>query len=306
MDRNDIGWRGNFTAIITPFTQTGGIDAKKFQRNIDLLIQEGVDGIIATGCTGEFWSLTDDEKIRLYQLAKETVAGRVPLLGGTSHMLTEHVIALSNRAKKEVGVDGIMVTPPFYILPNEREITEHYSQISSRVGLPILIYNIPKRQGVTTSPKLLARLSDIDMVVAVKQSSGVFEDVVETIGLCGEKIVVFSGHSVTRGFPCVAMGADGFVSSVEPQVMGKEAIDLYALSASGDTELPRKLQHKLIELDEVVHGIGTFPSALKAAMNLLGRPGGYPRSPILPLTDEETAKLESALERIGFLQPTFK
>ena len=115
-------------------------------------------------------------------------------------MLTDQVINLSQRAK-ETGVDGLMITPPYYILPNEVEIIEHYEQISENVDLPILVYNIPKRVGVTTSPALLLKLAEINNIVAVKQSSSGFSDVVETVELCGEKIVVFAGHSVTRGFP---------------------------------------------------------------------------------------------------------
>ena len=297
MNKNDVQWKGNFNAVITPFNENGQINNLDFQKNIELLIGEGINGIIVAGCTGEFWALSDDERVELYSLAVEAASGKVPVIAGTSHMLTDQVINLSQRAK-ETGVDGLMITPPYYILPNEVEIIEHYQQISDNVNLPILVYNIPKRVGVTTSPALLLKLTEINNIVAVKQSSSGFSDVVETVELCGEKIVVFAGHSVTRGFPCVAMGADGFVSSVEPQIMGKTAIELYEISKSGNTENARNLQQKLIKLDEAVHGLGTFPSALKAAMNVMGRPGGYPRKPILPLNEGEINKLESIMSKI--------
>ena len=297
MNKNDVQWKGNFNAVITPFNENGHINSLDFQRNIELLIGEGINGIIVAGCTGEFWALSDDERVELYSLAVEAAAGKVPVIAGTSHMLTDQVINLSQRAK-ETGVDGLMITPPYYILPNEVEIIEHYQQISENVDLPILVYNIPKRVGVTTSPALLLKLAEINNIVAVKQSSSGFSDVVETVELCGEKIVVFAGHSVTRGFPCVAMGADGFVSSVEPQIMGKAAIELYEISKSGNTDNARNIQQKLIKLDEAVHGLGTFPSSLKAAMNVKGRPGGYPRKPILPLNEGEISKLESIMSKI--------
>jgi dihydrodipicolinate synthase/N-acetylneuraminate lyase len=135
----------------------------------------------------------------------------------------------------------------------------------------------------------------------VKQSSDKFEDVVETVRLCRKKIKVFAGHSVTRGLPCAIMGVDGFVSSVESQIMGQDAIRLFKLAQTGDLSAARELQYRLIHLDNAVHGIGTFPAALKAAMNLVGRPGGYPRPPILPLTDKEEDKLKVALKEIGLL-----
>lgn len=298
MNRSDINWAGNFTAVVTPFTKQGAVDEAAFRRLVDLLIREGIDGIVATGCTGEFWALSDEERIHVHKLAVDVAAGRVPVIAGTMDMITDRVISLSKRANS-VGVDGIMVTPPYYILPNEEEILLHFRRISDEVDTPILVYNIPKRVGVSASPALLTKLSDIDHVVAVKQSSGTFEDVTETVRLCGNKIRVFAGHSVTRGFPCVAMGVDGFVSSVEPQVMGRDAIRLFEVSRSGELSAARELQYRLIQLDHAVHGIGTFPAALKAAMNLVGRPGGYPRSPILPLAKKDEDTLRAILKAIG-------
>jgi len=300
MNRNDITWQGNFTAIVTPFKKDEAIDEVAFQKNVELLISEGIDGLVVTGCTGEFWALSDEERTHVHKLAVEAATGRVPIVAGTSHMLTNKVVELSKKAKS-VGADGVMVTPPYYILPNEEEIIEHYRRVSEEVDIPILVYNIPKRVGVTTTPELLGKLCEVENVVAVKQSSGSFDDVVETVRLCGDKIRVFAGHSVTRGFPCVAMGTDGFVSSVETQIMGKEAIELYPLSASGQNDAARALQYRLVQLDHAVHGFGTFPSALKAAMNLMGRPGGFPRSPVQPLSEETLERLRSVMHSIGLL-----
>jgi 4-hydroxy-tetrahydrodipicolinate synthase len=215
-------------------------------------------------------------------------------------MRTDISVELSKRAR-EVGVDGVMVTPPPYILPSEEEIFEHYRRISEEAGMPILIYNIPKRVGVGVSPELLLRLTEIDNVVAIKQSDESLEVVIETVRLCGDKIKVFAGHSVTRGFPCAVMGVDGFVSSVETQIVGKEVIGLYKLSTSGDLELARKIQHKMFALDHAVHGLGNFPSALKAAMNLRGRPGGFTRSPVQALSDNKLKQLKKMMGNLGLL-----
>jgi len=300
MNRHDIDWKGMFTAIVTPFTKTGEIDESAYRENIENLMDEGIRGLVVTGCTGEFWSLTDDERIRVYQMAVETSKGKVPVIAGTMGMVTREVVELSNRAKA-VGVDGVMITAPYYVMPKEKEIMRHYQDISSKVGLPILVYNIPNRVGINLTPDLLSKLCDVDCVVAVKQSSPSFDEVMQTIRLCGEKMRVFAGHSDTRGFPCIAMGADGGVSSVETQMLGKEAIQIYDAIVSGDFESARKIQCKSITAAGIARMYGVFPSGLKACMNLLGRPGGFPRPPVSPLVEQEIEGLRDALVEAAFI-----
>ena len=304
MDRNDIGWKGNFNAVITPFKQSGDVDEGLFQQNIDLLIQEGIDGVIPSGSTGEVSSLTDAERIKLYELTVEVVAGRVPIIAGTAHVNTDRVVALSRRAKA-IGADGLMITPPHYALPNEREVIEHFQEVSSQVDLPIMVYNNPGRVGISVSPTLLAKIAKIENVAAIKQSSKDFSEFVATLRLCRNEVKIFDGLSMIRGFPTAAMGANGFVSSVDSPVMGREAVDFYKVCTSGDNEAAQKLQYKLLGLEALAaRGLGTFPASVKAAMNLLGRPGGYPRKPILPLTNEEMAQLEVILENVGLMEPS--
>jgi 4-hydroxy-tetrahydrodipicolinate synthase len=302
MDRRSVQWEGNFNAAVTPFAADGAVDEAKFERNVSLLIDEGIDGIVVTGCTGEFWALSRDERVRLFGLAVRTAAGRVPIICGTSAIRATEVIELS-RAAEKAGAQGVMITPPYYALPSQREILVHYQKVSDSIGLPILMYNIPKRQAVGIGHDLLQRLADVDRVVAIKQSAPGFDDVSDAVALVGDRIRVFAGHSVTRGFPAIAMGCDGYVSSVEPQVMGKDAIQLFRLSKTSP-EAARKLQYKCIALDNAIHGgVGTFPASLKAAMNMLGRPGGYPREPLLPLTEEESGRLEDVLIKLALLTP---
>ncbi len=304
MDRNDIGWRGNFTAVTTPFKQYGEVDEALFQQNIDLLIQEGIDGIIPSGSTGEVSSLTDAERVRLYELTVEVVAGRVPIVAGTAHVNTDMAVALSKKAKA-IGADGLMLTPPHYALPNKREVFEHFQEVSSQVDLPILVYNNPGRVGISIPATSLAKIAKIENVVAIKESSKDFSDFVATLRLCRNEVKIFDGLSMIRGFPTAVMGADGFVSSVDSPVMGKEAVGFYEVCTSGDNEAAQKLQYKLLGLEALAtRGLGTFPASVKAAMNLLGRPGGYPRKPILPLTKEEMSQLEVILENVGLMEPT--
>lgn len=301
MNRDSVQWQGNICAIVTPFNRDGSMDEQSFRENIRLLMSEGVDGIVVAGCTGEFWSLDDDERLRLFDMAMEEAGGKIVVIGNASAIRTSDSIRYA-RAVKERGLDGIMLTPPFYARPGEREILAHYQAVSDAVKLPILLYNIPSRQAVQVPMNLLLQLCEVDTVVAIKQSAAAFQDVMETLRLCKEKLRILPGHSVDRGVPSVLMGADGYVSSVEPQILGREAISMYALTKSGNLEEAQRVQFRCIELDHAIHGgAGTFPASLKAAMNMLGRPGGYPREPLLSLTDDEEKKVRHTLKSLNLL-----
>lgn len=299
MNRNDIDWRGNFNAVVTPFTKTGAIDENAFIKNIELLISEGIDGIVVSGCTGESWSMTSEEKVHLFKLAVEVADKKIKVIAGTTGIITSTVIELSLAAKK-VGVDGVMITPPYFAAPNFREVVEHFYRISDAIQHPIVLYNIPHHQGIDLTPGEIAELGDkIEYIVAVKQSAKSFQEIIETIRIAGKNLLIFAGYPAVHGFPCAAMGADGIISSVEPQVMGKEGINLYNLAVENRVQEGRALQYKCLALRNVVRG---ETGLLKAAMNILGRPGGYPREPLLEATDDQKIYLKTALVEIGLLK----
>ncbi len=296
-----VDWVGNLNAIITPFAKDLSVDTKAFRDNIEFLIQEGIDGIVACGCTGEFWSLTDTERAALFREAKSQAKGRVPVIGHVSHLMYQNMLELA-RAAQEAGLDGVMATPPYAALPNEAEVTGHFELLAQATRLPILIYNVPKRHGYNLSPAFLARLAEIPGVAGIKQSSNDFMDVVETVRLVAGKVRVLVGRSITRGFPAKMMGVDGFVSSDDPQLMGREAVRLYTLAAEGRLTDALDLQQRCIAINKAIHdSLGTPPAALKAAMNMMGRNGGYPRPPILPLDGAQTARLREILETYGLV-----
>jgi len=301
--REDMkGWKGCFCAIVTPFKQNGEIDRELFCGNIELLIDEGIDGIIVSECTGESWSLLDEEKKELFELSVKQAKKRIVVVGGTGEINTQHTIKISKYAK-DAGMDGIMVLPPARIIPNEREITTFYQDLSNAVNIPILVYNVPRRQCVDIGPKLLSKLAEIKNVYGVKESSSYYNRVLRDIRICGDKLRIFTGHSAVRGVPSILMGAVGWISSIETQIMGKEAISMFNLIGKGKIEEAKRIQYRCMELDEgLFEGkVGTFPSFLKYAMNLVNRPGGYPRKPILSLTDEQKKRVESLLKKLNLL-----
>jgi 4-hydroxy-tetrahydrodipicolinate synthase len=299
MNRDTVrSWAGNLCAVITPFRENGEIDRDAFKANIKMLIAEGIDGFVIAGCTGEFWALADDERNELFALARQA-SPDLPVIGNASDTLTSRSIMFARRAK-ELGLDGIMLTPPPYVKPSEDEIHRHYQAVSDAVKIPILMYNIPSRQAVNMKPALISRLADVDTVVAIKQSTDSFQETMDTIMLVKDRILLLPGHSVERAFPVLMMGADGFVSSVEPQIMGREAAEIFDLVKEGRHDRARAAQFRCIALDHAIHGgVGTFPASVKAAMNLLGRPGGWPREPLLPLNAEQTKRLRGVLEGLG-------
>lgn len=301
MNNGKVDWRGSFCAVVTPFEADGEIDGSAFCANVDRLIGEGVDGLVVAGCTGESWSLDPKERLRLFKLAVDTAAGRVPVIGGTSGIDARAVAAQSRAAREEAGCSGAMILPPYYAVPNPREILAHYEHVSREARTPILLYNIPKRTGINMSMELLDRLADLEWIVAMKQSSNDFVELEQTVAAVGERINVMAGHSAERGVAAILMGCAGFVSSMESQVMGAEAISMARLAGAGDLEAARRVQMRTLKLDKAMRQVGTFPANLKCAMNVLGRGGGHARRPLLDLDDAETARVRDILDGLGLM-----
>ncbi len=301
MNDGKIDWHGNIVAVATPFSKDGEIDGTKFTENIELLLSEGAHGIAVCGCTGEAWSVTPEERLFLFRLARKVVGKGVPVIGGTSGIDIRKVSELSSAAV-EAGCDGALVMPPYYAVIGEREILSFFKELSDTARVPIFLYNMPKRTGINMSPDFIARICGLEWIVALKQSSNDFAELATTIDACGGLINVFAGHSAERGYASVAMGCVGFVSSMEAQIMGAEAISLYELAKAGKVEDGRRVQARTLTLDKAMRKIGTFPSNMKTAMNLLGRPGGYCRRPLLDLNESETAQVQKILDDLGLLK----
>jgi 4-hydroxy-tetrahydrodipicolinate synthase len=297
MNNGKVNWQGSLTAAVTPFTRDGTLNEQAFCDNLALLVSEGVHGLVVSGCTGESWAITPSERRHLVRLAVDVAKDLVPVIAGTGTISTDAVIEMSQQAKA-AGAAGVMVLPPYYCMAGRREIVEHYRAISAAVEHPILLYNVPRRTGFNLTPDVVEELAEIEWVVAIKESSNDFIQTAATIRKVGDRLLVFTGHSAERGVPAVLMGADGYVSSTESQIMGREAIAMYALAKQGDIARAREIQMRALALDEMLKPIGTFPGNLKCAMNLLGRPGGYPRRPLLPLTATQEDQVHAGLQRL--------
>lgn len=295
MNTHTVDWHGSFAVIITPFTRDGEIDEDGYRGVVDLVIEAGCHGLISAGSTGEFFLMTDDERRRVFSIAVDQAAGRIPVLAGTSATRTEDVVSLTRYAA-EIGCDGAMVLPPIYIGLDERETVEFYSRVAGESGLPIMLYNSPLAVMTELPARLVERLADIDNVVAIKDSSLDMQQMSDLVRLCGDEIRVFVGTEDLL-LPAVAMGAVGTVAMV-PQVVGNMAVELYEAAASGDLGLARELHKKIARVYEIFN-VGSGYIAIKESMNMLGKPGGFSRPPMLPFTDEQRSELREILEDVG-------
>jgi 4-hydroxy-tetrahydrodipicolinate synthase len=289
-------WKGVFPACVTPFAKDGAFDKDATRKMIDMFIAEGASGLIVAGSTGEWFSLSEQERIDLFAVSKEHAAGRVTVIGGTSAIHTDEAVRLTQAAKK-LGLDGVMVLPPPYALPSRREVVNHFVEIG-RVGLPIMIYNNPPRTSINIDAGLARDLAKIDTIVALKDSTRDLYQMSETIYAVGDEIAMFAGLEPYI-MSNVHRGAVGTVSMMGNVCM-PDMVEYFNLCASGRWEEAKGPQKTVDRLYHLLSNLGA-PNYVfvKEAMTLLGRPGGgLLRKPYLPIEDAMRAKLKAGLDAI--------
>lgn len=287
-------FRGTFTVMITPFDASGAIDLAATASFVDWQIASGIHGLVPLGSTGEFLSLTDPERSAVARTVIETAAGRVPVLIGTGAESTIDVIRYSREAEA-MGADGVMIIPPFYSTPTEDELFEHYRRIGEALSIPIMIYNNPATANVDLTPRIVERLSRIDNVRYIKESTMDVTRIRDILELCSDRMTVFGG---IMGFESFLAGAEGWVA-VGSNVMPREMADIFTLcSDRKDIEGARAIYKQVLPLIRLVGG-HRYVSASKAALAAMGRYVGEPRTPRLPLPQSEIAEMREALVRSG-------
>ena len=301
MDRNSIDWSGVFPAMTTPFDDDGKIDEKEFAASVDRLIDAGANGFVVAGCTGEFWTLSHEERARYYSLAVEAVAGRVTLVVGAGAVTVDETVKLTKMADK-AGADGVLILPPYFVKLTDDEIFAHYRDVVSQTRIPILLYNIPGNAVNALSPALVRRLADLDTIVAVKESSGDWNNFYATLIAVAEKLRVFCGPSSIFGAPAVELGAEGFIDCF-PNVWTEGGRPLYEAAKNGDRKRAAELQRTGRQLTDLFTSDGrTLYPATKAAMDLLGFPGGgRPRPPLRSTEGKQLEGLRNGLVELGLL-----
>jgi 4-hydroxy-tetrahydrodipicolinate synthase len=285
------------TAIVTPFDDEGRVDLARFRALASHLIDHGSDGLVVTGSTGEAPTLTDEERLALYEAAVDEVGDRATVVAGTGTYSTAHSIHLTERAH-ELGVDAFLIVTPYYNKPTPRGIVEHFKAIAAVSDKPIMAYNIPARVVINVEPETLAKLAEIPTVKAVKQANA---DLEQARRILGETDLDLYAGDDDLVFPFLELGGLGGVC-VHTHVVGPQVKELIRRFRAGDAEGARQLNEETgpaLDLLKVV----TNPIAIKAALNMLGREVGGLRLPLVEADEAERAEIRGCLERLGLLEP---
>jgi 4-hydroxy-tetrahydrodipicolinate synthase len=292
-------FKGVIPALTTPFREDRSLDLDGFRRLIEHVLADGVHGLLVNGCTGESWAVNDDERAALFAAAVKQASGRVPVVAGCGAILPEQVKAKIKQAA-DSGCDYVMIQPPYYVMPNLEEVGDFYRELLDYTPLPAVIYNIPRRTGVNLSVDLVDRLADHPRAAALKESSKDFLLLSEMIRRTGDRLSVFAGYASLLGLAAISHGAVGYMDSSTP-VFGAKSPAFYRAASGGDLDTARRLQAEMVELNNGFFGVGTFPAGVKAALDMLGRPGGWTRPPVKPLNAEQREKIRAVLTKAGLL-----
>jgi 4-hydroxy-tetrahydrodipicolinate synthase len=283
------------TAMVTPFRSDGTVDFEQFRELASFLVENGSDGLVVSGTTGESPTLRDEEKLELFQAAVETVGDRATVIAGTGTYDTGHSVHLTREATK-LGVDGILVVTPYYNKPPQRAIVRHFEELATATDLPVVAYNIPGRVVVNIEPATIARLAEIENVVAVKQALG---DPEQARFIAEEtRLDLYSGDDPnTLAF--LELGGVGVVS-VTAHLWGLQIAEMIRRHRAGDVEGARAVHEELRPSYDLLR-IQVNPIPIKAALNLTGHEVGGHRLPMVEPDEDELAQIRACLERSGLL-----
>ena len=283
------------TAMVTPFHSDGSVNMGKFRELATHLVDNGSDGVVVAGTTGESPTLTDDEKVELFAAARDAVGDRATVVAGTGTYDTAHSVRLTTRAH-DVGVDAILVVTPYYNKPPQRAIVRHFQEIAAVTDKPVVVYNIPSRVVVNIEPETIAELAKIPNVRAVKQAHDDLEQA-QRIPELGLDLYAGDDNLI---LPFLELGGVGGIC-VHTHAWGRQTKELVRRHRAGDAEGARALNAEMQPAFDLLK-ITTNPIPIKAAMNLLGHElGGY-RLPMVDPTEQELDAIRSCLERAGVLQ----
>ncbi|MBO3803446.1 MAG: 4-hydroxy-tetrahydrodipicolinate synthase [Candidatus Brockarchaeota archaeon] len=285
---------GVIVAMVTPFKKGGELDEVGLRRLVDYAAEKRVDGVLAAGTVGEFHSMTREERARVFRVCVDQSNGRLPIYAGTGSVSTEEALAISKEAE-DAGVDAITVLTPYFVRLTDEELYQHYRKIAGSVNLPVAIYSNPQRTGVTVSPECLRRCARLGNVAAIKDSSGDVSILQQYLKSAGKASVLVGRDGLI--LPALLLGAKGAVNAVG-NVAPELVVRLYGAVREGDYSKARELQAKVSFLRQAMN-VGSFPVAVKEAMNFLGLPGGYPRRPLLPLGEAQKKALKKSLAEAG-------
>ncbi|TDC95445.1 dihydrodipicolinate synthase family protein [Saccharopolyspora aridisoli] len=288
---------GILAAVVTPLSpDASAVDADGVKRQAEHIISAGINGLVPGGSTGEFTTLSTDERKRVNELYVEAAAGRVPVVAGTGALSTAETVELSRHAE-QAGAAAVMVVPPFYDAPNFDELLAHYGAVSEAIRMPVMYYNIPAATGVELTAEQLAQLGRETGVTSFKDTGGDFPRFTSVQQEHAADITALNGWD-TLTFAALAGGAKAGVwgtASVIPQLCA-EIYD--ALAVRGDLEAGRELWHKIFPICQFLES-HNYACAIKTGLDLVGQSAGPLRRPVLPLAREHREEFRRLLQAAG-------
>ena len=290
-------YKGVYTVLCTAFDDNGKVDEAALRRHIRWQLDEcKVDGLIPCGSTGEFAFLSEQERKQVVGITIDEVRKKVPVIAGSAACATAEVIEYAQHYQK-MGVDGVMIVPSYYGHLSQNELYTHFSTIAKNIGLPIIVYNNPGTSGSDILPSTLARLAEFSNIVAVKESTGMMQRVIDIRLLVGDRIELMCGCD-TLAMEMFSVGVEAWIAA-PANVAAKQCRNLYSLMwEQKDPQSAWEYYKKLRPLLDLFENSGQYVALAKAGLEMLGRPVGLPRKPLLPASSELRTQLKAILDTI--------
>ncbi len=291
-------FEGAGVALVTPFKENGEVNYEKLEEIVEEQIAGGTDAIIACGTTGEVSTMTHEEHLDVIEYICRVTKKRIPVVAGTGSNCTETAVYLSAEAEKR-GADGLLLVSPYYNKATQKGLMAHFTAVADAVKIPVILYNIPGRTGVTIKPETIAALCrDVDNIVGVKEASGNFSAIATLMSLSDGKVDLYSGND-DQIVPLLSLGGKGVIS-VLSNVAPRQTHDICASYFAGDVKTSAALQLKAIPLiTELFSEVNPIP--VKAAMNMMGKGVGPLRMPLTEMEPQNQEKLKKAMTAYGIL-----
>lgn len=291
-------FEGAGVALVTPFKENGEVNYEKLEEIVEEQIAGGTDAIIACGTTGEASTMTHEEHLDVIEYICRVTKKRIPVVAGTGSNCTETAVYLSAEAEKR-GADGLLLVSPYYNKATQKGLMAHFTAVADAVKIPVILYNIPGRTGVTIKPETIAALCrDVDNIVGVKEASGNFSAIATLMSLSDGKVDLYSGND-DQIVPLLSLGGKGVIS-VLSNVAPRQTHDICASYFAGDVKTSAGLQLKAIPLiTELFSEVNPIP--VKAAMNMMGKGVGPLRMPLTEMEPQNQEKLKRAMADYGIL-----
>ena len=296
-----MNFKGTTVAMVTPFTKEDEIDEAGMRKNINYLMDRGVDGLLAAGTTGESATITHDEQRKMIDILVDEVNGKVKAIAGAGSNSSKETLGLVKYAENS-GADAALVITPYFNKPQQHGLVEHYRMLEEKTNVPIIVYNVPSRTGIDISVETIVEIAKYDKIVAIKEANPNLDKLSAIIkGLQYENVqdfMVLSGND-SLTLPMISLGAMGVISvvaNVDPTRMSQ----MVNSALEGDYERANKLHYRLYDLMNVLF-VESNPVPAKDSINLMGRPAGHVRLPLAPMKDENTVKLTKVLKELDLI-----